>query len=57
MSNETTGSDKRPRASTRCRAAWMIDLGETPTFGYYVGPAAKITAKAGSKTLTASRRD
>jgi hypothetical protein len=54
MSNEVTGSDRSPGFHA-VQGGMTIDLGETPTFGYYVGPAAKITATAGGKTLTASQ--
>jgi hypothetical protein len=54
VSNETSGSDTAPGFHA-VQGAMEIKQGETPTFGYYVGPAAKITAKAGGKTLTASQ--
>lgn len=54
MANEAEGSDKAPGFHA-VQGSMEIDQGVTPTFGYYVGPAAKITAKAGGKTLTAEQ--
>ncbi|MEV4709262.1 hypothetical protein [Actinoplanes sp. NPDC049316] len=53
MTNETTGSDRAP--GFHAVEGTMEVSGEpTPTFGYYVGPAAKITARAGGRTVTAT---
>ena len=52
MANETTGSDNAPGFHA-VQGSMGLDAGKSPTFGYYVGPAAKITAKAGGKTVTA----
>jgi hypothetical protein len=54
MSNETEGSDKAPGFHA-VQKRMEIDQGVTPTFGYYVGPAAKITAEVRGKTVTASQ--
>jgi hypothetical protein len=54
MSNETSGSDKAPGFHA-VQGGMEIEQGETPTFGYYVGPAAKITGKVGGKKVTASQ--
>jgi hypothetical protein len=54
MTNETTGSDKAPGFHA-VQGGMEIDQGRSLTFGYYVGPAAKITAKAGKKKLTAGQ--
>ena len=54
MTNETGGSDRAPGFHA-VQGGMEIDLGKTPTFGYYVGPAAKITGKVGGKKVTASR--
>ena len=54
MSNETSGFDRSPGFHA-VQGRMEIDQGVTPTFGYYVGPATKITAKAGSKKLTAEQ--
>jgi hypothetical protein len=54
MANETAGSDKAVGFHA-VQGSMEIDQGVTPTFGYYVGPAAKITAKVGGKTVTASQ--
>jgi hypothetical protein len=54
MANETSGSDKAPGFHA-AQGSMEIDQGRSLTFGYYVGPAAKITAKAGKKKLTAGQ--
>ena len=54
MANETSGSDKAPGFHA-VQGRMEIDQGRSLTFGYYVGPAAKITAKAGKKRLTAGQ--
>jgi hypothetical protein len=54
MANETSGSDRAPGFHA-VQGSMEIEQGVTPTFGYYSGPATKITAKAGGKTLTASQ--
>jgi hypothetical protein len=54
MANEAEGSDKAPGFHA-VQGSMEIDQGVTPTFGYYVGPAAKITAKSGRKTLVAEQ--
>ena len=50
-SNETEGSDRAPGF----HAVQAGTDAAMPTFGYYVGPATKITAKAGGRTVTAQR--
>jgi hypothetical protein len=54
MANETTGSATAPGFHA-VQGSMEIDQGVTPTFGYYAGPAAKITAKSGRKTLIAEQ--
>jgi hypothetical protein len=54
MANESSGFDRSPGFHA-VQGRMEIDQGVTPTFGYYVGPATKITAKAGSKKLTAEQ--
>jgi len=54
MSNENSGSDRSPGFHA-VQGRMTIEQGVIPTFGYYVGPAAKITAKAGGRTLTAKQ--
>ena len=54
MLNETSGSDKSP-GFHGIQGSMTIDQGRTPTFGYYAGPAAKITAKSGGRTVTAAQ--
>ena len=44
MANETEGSDKAPGFHA-VQGSMEIDQGVTPTFGYYAGPAAKITGE------------
>ena len=51
--NETEGSDKAP-GFHGLEGSMTIDAGRSPAFGYYVGPAVKITVeRAGSPTITA----
>jgi hypothetical protein len=50
--NETTGSDRSPGFHTG-EAAMNIDGADTPAFGYFVGPAARITASVHGKLLSA----
>jgi hypothetical protein len=54
MANETSGSDKAPGFHA-VQGSMEIEQGVTPTFGYYAGPAAKITGRAGGKKVTASQ--
>lgn len=54
MANETSGSDKAPGFHA-VQGSMEIEQGVTPTFGYYVGPAAKITGKVGGKKVTAAK--
>jgi len=54
MSNETEGSDRAPGFHA-VQGGMAIEQGVTPTFGYYVGPAAKITGKVSGKKVTASQ--
>ena len=46
MSNETEGSDRAPGFHA-VQTGMNVGGSDTPTFGYYAGPAAKITAKGG----------
>jgi hypothetical protein len=52
MANETEGSG-RSAGFHAVEGAMNVDGYKTMTFGYYVGPAKKITGKAHGKTLTA----
>ncbi|GAB1693246.1 hypothetical protein [Krasilnikovia sp. M28-CT-15] len=52
MTNEVTGSDRAPGFHA-VQAGMGIEAGQSPAFGYYVGPAARITARAGGRTVTA----
>jgi len=54
MANETEGSDRAPGFHA-VEGSMGLDAGKSPTFGYYVGSATKITAKAGGKTVTAKQ--
>jgi hypothetical protein len=54
MANETEGSATAPGFHA-VQGSMEIDLGRTPTFGYYAGPAAKITAKVDGRTVTAKQ--
>jgi hypothetical protein len=54
VTNETSGSDLA-KGFHAGQGSMAVDGGTTPTFGYYVGPAAKITAKAHGKTVTAGQ--
>lgn len=50
--NEVEGSDRAPGFHAG-EAAMVVDGGQTPAFGYYVGPAAKITVVADGRTVRA----
>jgi hypothetical protein len=52
MANESQGSDRAPGFHA-VQGSMELDAGKSPTFGYYVGPASKITAQAGGHTVTA----
>ncbi|MBC6445597.1 hypothetical protein [Actinokineospora xionganensis] len=52
--NETVGSDKAPGFHG---ASVASGNGRIPAFGYYAGPAAKITATIGGKTVQAKQAD
>jgi hypothetical protein len=52
MANEVKGSDRSPGFHA-VQGSMQIDAGKSPTFGYFVGPVARITAKAGGKTVAA----
>ncbi|WP_436497924.1 hypothetical protein [Actinokineospora sp. HUAS TT18] len=52
--NETVGSDKAPGFHG---ASIAFETGRIPAFGYYAGPAAKITARIGGKTVQAHQAD
>jgi hypothetical protein len=52
MANEVKGSDRAPGFHA-VQGGMQIDAGKSPTFGYYVGSATKITAQAGGHTVTA----
>ncbi|PRX18422.1 hypothetical protein [Actinoplanes italicus] len=54
MANEVEGSATAPGFHA-VSGSMNVDYRDTPTFGYYAGPAAKITAKIGSRTVTASQ--
>ncbi|UQU66934.1 hypothetical protein COUCH_11945 [Couchioplanes caeruleus] len=53
MTNETTGSDRAPGFHA-VEGAMEVNGEPSPTFGYYVGPVTKITARAGGRTVTAT---
>jgi hypothetical protein len=50
--NETTGSDVAPGFHA-AEGSMTVDGGRTPVFGYYAGPAAKVTGKSHGKKVTA----
>ncbi|RZU49168.1 hypothetical protein EV385_0904 [Krasilnikovia cinnamomea] len=52
MTNEVTGSDRAPGFHA-VQAGMGIEAGQSPTFGYYAGPAARITGRANGRTVTA----
>lgn len=52
--NETVGSDKAPGFHG---ASVASGNGRIPAFGYYSGPATKITATIGGKTVQANQAD
>ncbi|MFI6071491.1 hypothetical protein ACIA5C_07860 [Actinoplanes sp. NPDC051343] len=52
MTNETAGPD-RAKGFHAGQRAMTVDGGQTPTFGYYVGPAARITTEAHGNTVIA----
>jgi hypothetical protein len=52
--NETEGSDRSPGFHA-VSASQVIDDATMPAFGYYVGSAAKITGRAGGRTVTAQQ--
>jgi hypothetical protein len=54
MTNETVGSDRSPGFHA-AEGSMEIDAGKSLTFGYYAGPATKITAKSHGKTVTAKQ--
>jgi hypothetical protein len=54
MANEVEGSATAPGFHA-VSGSMNVDYRDTPTFGYYAGPAAKITAKIGGRTVTASQ--
>ena len=54
ITNETSGSDRAPGFHA-VQGSMNVNGRQTPTFGYYVGAAKKITAKAHGKTLTAGQ--
>lgn len=54
MANEVEGPDSAPGFHA-VQGGMRIDAGDSLTFGYYAGPAAKITARAGGRTLTAGQ--
>lgn len=52
LTNETSGTDRDPGFHGISGGANVNGV-DVPTFGYYAGPAAKITAKIGGKTVQA----
>ncbi|WP_412736416.1 hypothetical protein [Krasilnikovia sp. MM14-A1259] len=52
MTNEVTGSDRAPGFHA-VEGTMATEAGATPAFGYYVGPADRITARANGRTVTA----
>jgi hypothetical protein len=54
VTNETTGSDRSP-GFHGAEGSMAVDAGQSPTFGYYAGPATRITGKSHGKTVTAKQ--
>ena len=54
MANEVEGSDRAPGFHA-VQAGMEVEGEQTPSFGYYVGDATKITARAGGRTVTAKQ--
>jgi hypothetical protein len=52
IANETSGSDKAPGFHAVTGGA-NLDGHDVPSFGYYAGPAAKITAQIGGSSVVA----
>jgi hypothetical protein len=52
LANEVEGADRAPGFHAG-QAGMVVDGEQSPSFGYYVGAAAKITARAGGRTVTA----
>ena len=52
MANEAGGSDRSPGFHA-VEGSMNVNGRQTPTFGYYAGPARKITGQAHGKTVTA----
>jgi len=52
LANEAEGSDRAPGFHA-VQAGMNVDGEQTMSFGYYVGEATKITARAGGRTVTA----
>jgi hypothetical protein len=52
ITNETNGSDKASGFHA-VQGTMEVDGVQTPTFGYYAGPATRITGRAHGKTVTA----
>jgi hypothetical protein len=54
MTNETVGSDRSP-GFHGAEGSMGIDAGQSLTFGYYAGPATRITGRSHGKTVTAEQ--
>ncbi|MDT4995735.1 MAG: hypothetical protein QOH97_5627 [Actinoplanes sp.] len=54
ITNETKGSDKATGFHA-VQGTMEVDGVQAPTFGYYAGPATRITGKAHGKTVTAGQ--
>ena len=54
LANEVEGSDRAPGFHA-VQGGMQIEAGKSPTFGYYVGSATRITAQAGSHPVTAKQ--
>ncbi|MGW4940289.1 hypothetical protein ACWEOZ_01675 [Actinoplanes sp. NPDC004185] len=52
VANETEGSDRAPGFHA-VQGGMEVDGRPSPSFGYYAGAAAKITARIGGRTVTA----
>jgi hypothetical protein len=52
VTNEFTGSDRAPGFHA-VQGGMEVEGERTPSFGYYAGDAAKITARAGGRTVVA----
>jgi hypothetical protein len=54
VANEVEGSDRAPGFRTT-QSQTKLDIGTVPSFGYYVGPATRITAGFGKQEVVADQ--